>query len=715
MPSDPTVSILLVDDSPENLLALEAILSNLGQTLVRASSGQEALRYLLHQDFALILLDVQMPGMDGFETATLIRRRARSRSIPIIFLTAFDTDRFQIFRGYSLGAVDYLVKPLDPDILLSKVSVFVELHQQKLEIQQQATQLVALNTQLTASEERFRLLSNCSPIGIFLTDTAGCLTYVNPYCQDLWHLSLQPGACPTDWLHQIHPEDQSWVLNQWTESIRTQRPFAGEFRFLLEPDQEAWVYLRTAPLISEHRALLGYVGTLEDMTDRKQAEVSRLQLLREQIARQEAEAMNRSKDEFLMTLSHELRTPLNPILGWSQILQTQVHNSDDLLQGLKTIERNAKLQQRLIEDILDVSNIIQGKLRINPYVIDLMAVVEQALETVRSLAAAKAIDLQFKVSRPVSNTQVYGDPARLQQVIWNLLTNAIKFTPPNGRVEVQIDTGAAVTAGDPSTVSDIIQVTVADTGIGISPTLLPQIFDRFYQADSSTTRQQGGLGLGLAIARHLVELHQGTLQATSAGENQGATFTVKLPLLAQQQDQYQAERQEESLKTELEESLQTLQEDSSQTVLDSEPATEPPATAHTLDGVRVLVVDDQLDTIEVLKFALKTFGAMVTTAMSADEALTAFQHQPPNLVISDIGLPDEDGYALIKKIRASDVAHGANIPAIALTGYASHTDRQRVLTAGFQRHLAKPIDPTVLAEIAASLLKEHQSQQVVAG
>jgi PAS domain S-box-containing protein len=690
MSPNPTVPILLVDDSPENLLALEAILGNLGQTLVKASSGREALRYLLRQDFALILLDVQMPGMDEFETASLIRRRSRSRSTPIIFLTAFDTDKFQIFQGYSLGAVDYLIKPLDPDILLSKVSVFVELHQQKLAIQHQATQLAELNARLTTSEERFRLLCNCSPIGIFLTDTAGYLTYMNPYCQELWHLSLQPGNSPTDWLHQIHPEDQNWFSTQWIAAIRASQPFAGEFRLLLEQNHEAWVYLRTAPLISEHRALLGYVGTLEDVTDRKQAEANRLQFLQEQIARQEAEAANRRKDKFLMTLSHELRTPLNPILGWSQILQRQADSSDnELLKGLKTIERNAKLQQHLIEDILDVSNIIQGKLHLNLRPIALISVVEQALETVRAMAEAKAIDLHLTIAKTNLKTQVEGDPARLQQVIWNLLTNAIKFTPRGGQVEVQIDTVEDVAPPERS-IPTFVQVSITDTGIGISPTLLPRIFDRFYQADSSITRQQGGLGLGLAIAHHLVELHQGVLQAASAGKNQGATFTVRLPRLLEQQEGDQQELLDDG-------------------VSDVAPASIPTV----LDDLRVLIVDDQPDSLEMLRFTLQGFGAVVTTAQSVDEALAAFQQQQPDLLISDIGLPEKDGYALINQIRASDAAYGANIPAIALTGYASSLDQRQALSSGFQRHLAKPIDPALLVEVATSLIEEYQRQQVV--
>jgi hypothetical protein len=558
MPPDPNISILLVDDRPENLLALEAILNPLGQALVKANSGSEALRYLLHQDFALILLDVQMPEMDGFETAALIRQRARSRSTPIIFLTAYDTDKFQVFRGYSLGAVDYLIKPLDRDILISKVSVFVELHQKNIAIQQQAAQLAALNVQLTASEERFRLLSACSPVGIFLTDTTGCLTYMNPRCQELWNLSADGKSLLEHWVLRVHPDERSWVVTEWKTALQTGQPFAGEFRFLLEDNREAWVHLRTAPLISEERAFLGYVGTIEDTTKRKQAEIQRAELLQAQIARQQAEATNRLKDEFLMMLSHELRTPLSPILAWSRILQTRPPNADKLLQGLTTIERNAQHQLRLVEDILDVSRIIQGKLSLNRCQVSLIAIVKEALAAMRLMAEDKAIDLQLTIADPSLDIQVDGDPVRLQQVMGNLLTNAIKFTPQGGRVEVQIDAveeerqthdsemavgnqerETASRESDSSLLGEEKlfprtawgRVTVTDTGTGISPSLLPHIFDRFRQADSSTSRRHGGLGLGLAIARHLVELHDGTIEAENNRDRQGASFTVKLPLL----------------------------------------------------------------------------------------------------------------------------------------------------------------------------------------
>ncbi|MBW4622501.1 MAG: response regulator [Cyanosarcina radialis HA8281-LM2] len=693
MPPHPNISILLVDDKSENLLALEAILNPLGQTLVKASSGQEALRHLLHQDFALILLDVQMPGMDGFETATLIRQRSRSRSTPIIFLTAFDTDKVQIFRGYSLGAVDYLIKPFDPDILKSKVSVFVELHQKNIAIQQQAAQLAALNAQLTASEERFRLLSACSPIGIFLTDTTGCLTYTNPRCQELWNWSLDCESRSTGWLHRVYPDDRSWTSIEWTTALHTRQPFEGEFRFLLEDNREAWVHLRAAPLISEQRAFLGYVGTIEDITGRKQAEIQQAQLLQEQIARQEAEAANRLKDEFLMVLSHELRTPLSPILTWSQILQTRNPSADKMRQGLTTIERNAKLQLRLIEDILDVSRIIQGKLKLTRRPIGLIAVVKEALATVRFVAESKGIDLQLTIPKPDLNFQVDGDPARLQQVISNLLNNAIKFTPEGGRVEVQIDTVEEESQMDEGTNSTsgrekislgtaLARVTVTDTGKGISPTFLPYIFDRFRQADSSSTRPDPGLGLGLAIARHLVELHDGTIHAASPGEDRGATFTVRLPLLPE------------------------LQRDDPQEQQVSVSVESFPTSTANLDGVSVLVVDDADDTREVLEMALKDLGATVTVAASADEALAAFKRQPPHILISDIGMPDRDGYDLIGQIRALDALSGGSIPAIALTGYAGDKDRQRAIAAGFQKHLSKPIDPQILAEVVTSLIEK---------
>lgn len=704
---EPKVNILLVDDKLENLLALEAILEKLGENLVRATSGEEALRCLLHQDFAVILLDVQMPGMDGFETATLIRNRGRSRHTPIIFLTAFSTSDQMLFKGYALGAVDYLLKPLDPNILTSKVTVFVELFKKTEAVKQQTAQLVAVNTELRQSEERFRSLSTCSPVGIFETDTEGDCKYTNPRYQAICGLKASE-SLEKRWLESVHTEDKERAIASWSAYICEGREYSEEFRFQAAHGNIRWVQVRSSPMLSSQGDLLGYVGTLEDITERKQAEEVRAQVIREQTARQEAEAANRMKDEFLAVLSHELRTPLTSMLGWSKILRTKKLDEKATYRALEAIERNAISQMQLIEDILDVSRIIRGQLRLNVSAVNLISVMEAALEAVRPLAEPK--DIQLNTVLDTSIGSVYGDPARLQQIVWNLLTNAIKFTPKGGRVEVRLskhfgfsisDFGVSAQSNDfgfeshsenldssntdessnlqskiQSSKSQYAQIQVIDTGIGISSEFLPKVFERFRQADSTTTRSHNGLGLGLAIVRHLVELHKGTIFAQSLGTGQGATFTVRLPLLQDNRVNREATGK-----------------------ISSSVASTP------LAGLRVLVVDDEADTRNFLSFMFEEYGAFATAVASVDEALVVLEQAKPDILISDIGMSEQDGYTLIRKLRSLEPEKGGRIPAIALTAYTREEDRLEALAAGFQQHLSKPIDPNKLIVAVANVLE----------
>ncbi|MCC5660202.1 response regulator [Nostoc sp. XA010] len=673
MQMEPKVNILLVDDKLENLLALEAILEKLGENLVRATSGEEALRCLLHQDFAVILLDVQMPGIDGFETATLIRNRGRSRHTPIIFLTAFSTSDQMLFKGYALGAVDYLLKPLDPNILTSKVTVFVELFKKTEAVKQQAAQLVAVNAELSQSEERFRSLSTCSPVGIFEIDTEGGCRYTNPRYQIICGLRAAE-SLEKRWLESVHPGDRERAVATWSNYICEGRDYSEEFRFQTAHGIVRWVQVRSSPMLSGQGELLGYVGTLEDITERKQAEEVRAQVIREQTARAEAEAANRMKDEFLAVLSHELRTPLTSMLGWSKILRSKKLDEKATSRALEAIERNAISQMQLIEDILDVSRIIRGQLRLNVSAVNLLTVTEAALEAVRPLAEPKDIKLNTVLDTSVGS--VYGDPARLQQVVWNLLTNAIKFTPKGGRVDVNL---SVVYSEEQETTHKYAQIQVIDTGIGISSEFLPKVFERFRQADSTTTRSHNGLGLGLAIVRHLVELHKGKISAESAGTGEGATFTVRLPLL---QDNRTSRASREATGEIFS-----------------------PVASTPLSGLRVLVVDDEADTRNFLSFMFEEYGAIATAVASVDEALAVIEQAKPDILISDIGMSQQDGYTLIRKLRSLEPEKGGRIPAIALTAYTREEDRLEALSAGFQQHLSKPIDPTKLIAMVADVLK----------
>ncbi|MCC5651479.1 PAS domain S-box protein [Nostoc sp. XA013] len=397
--------------------------------------------------------------------------------------------------------------------------------------------------------------------------------------------------------------------------------------------------------------------------------IARAQLYEaEKTARAQAETANRIKDEFLAVLSHELRTPLNPILGWAKLLRTRKFDEATRIRALETIERNAKLQTQLIGDLLDVSRILQGKVRLNLYAVDLKVAIASALETVRLAAEAKSIEIKTVLSNDIG--KVLGDGDRLQQVMWNLLSNAVKFTPAEGRVEVRLEQ-----------VGLDAQIQVIDTGKGIMLEFLPYVFDYFRQADAKTTRIFGGLGLGLAIVRHLVELHGGTVQAESLGEGQGATFTVRLPLLKNSE-------------------LRVESVEASQAELSTEDTL--------LAGVQILLVDDQADVREFFSFALEQYGATVTLAESATEALEILAQSKPDILLSDIGMPLMDGYMLLREVRKLPPEQGGQIPAIALTAYAGEINYNQAMAAGFQKHLPKPVDPGELATAIVNLIGQNQ-------
>ncbi|MEH2165174.1 MAG: PAS domain S-box protein [Nostoc sp.] len=407
------------------------------------------------------------------------------------------------------------------------------------------------------------------------------------------------------------------------------------------------------------------VAFVLDITDRKLAEKECDRLLDcEKTARQQAEIANKIKDEFLAVLSHELRTPLNSILGWSKMLRTRKFDEKTTHHALETIERNAKLQTQLIEDLLDVSRILQGKLNLNICPVSLVMVVEAALETVKLAAQAKSIQIQTVFDANLG--QVMGDPNRLQQVVWNLLSNAVKFTPTGGRVEIRL-----IDAGNQA------QIQVSDTGKGISLDFLPYVFDYFRQADSTTTRTFGGLGLGLAIVRRVVEMHGGNVQAESLGEGLGASFTVELPLLVRS-EQVRGEENQSSY---------------------SQPE------SSLLADTQVLVVDDEPDIRDLITFILQDYGVQVTAVSSAQEALQALSESIPNVLISDIGMPKTDGYMLMREVRSRSPQQGGNVPAIALTAYAGEMNQQQALAAGFQMHISKPVDPDALVQAIADLIE----------
>ncbi len=473
---------------------------------------------------------------------------------------------------------------------------------------------------------------------------------------------------------RLHPDDRERVRCEIETAVSSGNPFETEYR-TISPGTGAEKWIRAIGRVFSDDAgnQIGFDGITIDITSRKNAEVEREALLAsERAARTEAERVSRTKDEFLATLSHELRTPLNAIVGWSQILGSDgTPNPEDLAEGLKVIERNARVQAQLIEDLLDMSRIISGKVRLNVQPVDLSEVIVAAVAAVAPGAEAKGIRIQ-KVLEPLASP-VMGDPSRLQQIVWNLLSNAIKFTPKEGRVQVIM-----------KLVNSHLAIVVSDTGAGIKPEFLPHVFERFRQADASTTRHYGGLGLGLAIVKHLAEMHGGDVRAASPGENQGATFSVHLPLaIAHQHESWSAEEREHP----------------------RTPTGHPTECPPALDGAQILVVDDERDSRALVKRILEECDAIVTVASSAEEGFAALKRQKIDVIISDIGMPGTDGYQFIRAVRKLSEAEGGRSPAIALTAFARSEDRQRAMLAGFDMHIAKPVEPAELIAVVARLTR----------
>ncbi|HEV2856756.1 MAG TPA: response regulator [Thermoanaerobaculia bacterium] len=576
-PANVLVSVLLVDDEARNLDVLESILGTADYRLVRAQTADEALMALLTGEFAAIVLDIWMPGTSGLELAQLIKQRKRTRDVPILFLTAHLSEERDVLRGYDVGAVDYLTKPVNPDILRSKIAVFADLFR------------------------KTRALA---------------------------------------------------AANEALENEIAERERAEEALRQANEELEARVRERT-----------------QDLTRTMDSE---------RAARSEAERASRLKDDFLAIVSHELRTPLNAILGWAQVLADGGGNLrlDVLTQGLEAILRNARTQAILIEDLLDMSRIVSGKIRLKLQTVSLAEIAASAVATITPAAQAKSIRIECAADHAPA---VRGDPERLQQVLVNLLSNSVKFTPEGGRV------GVSLRADDRQA-----EVVVSDTGQGIQPQFLPYVFDPFRQGDPSTTRRHGGLGLGLAVVSHLVELHGGTVHAESPGEGLGSTFSVRIPRAAAR--------------------TAGMPDDDTWTDAQAPSGSPLSETSADLEGVRLLIVEDEPDTREAIVRFLQDYGAEVTAVGSAREALDLSGAERFDVLVSDIGMPGMDGYELIQAIRSQETGSGRHLPAVAVTAFAQDEDRQRVLRAGYSEHLPKPVKTARLISVLLELSgKAHRS------
>ncbi|MEQ9236205.1 response regulator [Coleofasciculus sp. E2-BRE-01] len=649
------LNLLILQDSTLATEPILSLLSEAGLTVTWQCVSTKA-EYLAHLNptIDLILIDYPLAEFNGIEAISYLPEQ--NLTIPVIIIS--HSNRVSIAVDYmKAGAAGYLLheqvsqlphvikqaleaKNSEPQNTVDSTDLQKQLQAQtatvaKLSEQSQLENLEKeqIKAALIKSETQFQVLISKNPDGIIVIDANGIVQFINPAALSLF--SRQEDELLGQVLgFPVVGEDNTEV------DVRTG---TGESRV---------AQMRVVQI--EWQGKKSYLISLRDVTQQKLVEQERIQLL------EKAEAANRIKDEFLAIVSHELRTPLNPILGWSKLLRTRKLDQDKVDQALETIERNASLQAQLIDDLLDVSRILRGKLSLQTLRVDLVRVIQAAIETMRLAAAAKSIEIDTQLDSRVGF--VSGDPNRLQQVVWNLLSNAVKFTPRGGRITVRLQA-----------IDSHAQIQVSDTGQGISPDFFPYIFDYFRQENSTTTRSVGGLGLGLAIVRHLIELHGGRVEAESEGIGQGATFTVTLPLMS----------------------------DSPINTHKSSPDDE----GLDLTEVTVLLVEDEVDTLDLLTIILESYGARVKGVTSANEALAVFSQGQPDVLISDIGMPGMDGYELIRQVRELSPDRGGLVPAIALTAYAGETDLERALSAGFNRHISKPVEPDQIVDAIANLIQ----------
>ncbi|HYR91476.1 MAG TPA: PAS domain-containing protein [Terriglobia bacterium] len=515
---------------------------------------------------------------------------------------------------------------------------------------------------LRASEERYRLAARATNDAIWDWDLTTGLVQWNEGIRTLFGYAAEQVATDVTWrFNQIHPDDRERVISGITAVVEGGGRFwSDEYQFRCANGSYSAVTDRAYIEQNESGEAVRLIAAMTDVTRLKQAEREREQLLQlEQTARKQAESANRVKDEFIATLSHELRTPLTPILGWTQLLRNRASDPASVQRGIDVIERSARSQAKLIEDLLDVSRIVSGKLQLKVQPVEVLPILKAAIEAVQPAADARGVRIETTASR--SPERIAADPDRLQQVVWNLLSNAIKFTPKGGVIGISTETEESE-----------MRIVVRDNGEGIDPEFLPHVFDRFSQADSTNIRAHGGLGVGLSIVRYIVELHGGNVVAESRGKGQGATFTVLLPI----------KTADSTGRTKRSKRIGKA--------------------VSSLKGLQLLIVDDEPDARELLALVLEHEGAIVTTAGSAQEALAALQTLTPDILISDIAMPGENGYVLLGKLREMEQQQERHrVPAIALTAYAREDDRQRALQAGFEMHVSKPIESEQL--IAAIL------------
>ncbi len=659
--TSPKVNILLVDDHEENLLSLETVLRNPQYNLVTAGSGNEALAAVLNQDFAVILMDVQMPGMDGFETVSLIKQRERSKDIPVIFVTAINKEDEFVHRGYKTGAIDYIFKPFDPYILNLKVSAFVDLYLKNRQLLEQAERLRQgeirerarqITTLQMESLNRYRHLADSIPHIIWKFQQDGTLEYCNRLWTEYSGLSLEQST-GTGWQSMVHPEDLAAVLHEF-EEIRTGKESGDiECRLLRKSDQTfRWHIFRCVPDLFAPGEFGSWVVTLTDIEDRK---VMEQDLIR---AKEESLAANEAKSNFLANMSHEIRTPLGVVLGFSELMADPDISREDRKMYLATIQKNGDLLSRLIGDVLDLSKIEAGHLQVERVAFSLPDFLFNALQAFQHQAQAKGIRLNATLESAIP-LMIHSDPMRLRQILFNIVGNAIKFTE-KGEVNVRVQSVKAAKG------RWNLKISVSDQGVGISAEQADKLFQPFIQADSSTTRKYGGTGLGLSLSRKLARRLGGDVVLADSKLNQGSTFVITVDAGAVGHVEFVDQVG----------------------WMPSEQEGHNSMAEKSLEGMNILLVEDAPDNQKLLTHFLNHAGATVHVADNGADGVKDAMSGKFDVVLMDIQMPKLDGYQATRELRKNSFQK----PILALTAHALKEEREKCLQAGCDDHLVKPVN-----------------------
>jgi PAS domain S-box-containing protein len=674
-PDSDEMRVLVLPATGADGIAIRRLLDSSGMSSVVLPSVAATCDALAAAAGALVVAEETLAA-EYAHLLECIRAQPMWSDLPVILLSSSGRLESPLLAEIvpQLGNVSVVERPVRMSTLVSLIRSSLRARRRQYQVREHLAQQEQAQKIIREAEQRFRLLvENIKDYAIFMVDTVGCVASWNSGAEHMLGYSADEIVGEPAALFFVDEGPGDAFEREMKEARATGRATTTGWR-ARKNGEHFYVEGVLSAVRDDEGKLLGYAKLMKDVTDKRRIESEREYLLQsERAARSEAERTSRMKDEFLATLGHELRTPLNAILGWSQVLRRlDDGHTAELGDGLKVIERNARAQAQIIEDLLDMSSIISGKVRLDMGRVALGTVLEAAVNAVRPPAENKSITLDLSIE-PGSGA-VRGDQNRLQQVFWNLLTNAVKFTPKGGRVEIK-----------QTRRNSHFRVSVTDNGEGIDAAFLPYVFERFRQADASASRRHGGLGLGLSLVKQLVELHGGTVSAASEGSGKGSTFTVELPAALEADAAWHNGARRHRLRAM------------------AEPLDVFTPTAN-LKGVRVLVVDDEPDARSLIERMLQECAATVTTAGSAGEAFERIAHETPDILLSDIGMPKEDGYSLIRRVRSLTGA-ASRIPAIALTAYARAEDRTKALQAGYQTHLAKPVEPIKLIAMIAKLVR----------